>query len=151
MRRLCPAAIRATDMFGLLVIGVGRQGIVAESGRSRANVRFSDVSLDARLRATLPRSAPRGAPFSSSAGRMVMGIALLAIASGIEISTPVGQIDAEIVMPKVLGKYLGPGVLGLVIAGLLAAFMSTFAATVNAGASYLVRDLWQPLIPSRRQ
>jgi Na+/proline symporter len=76
---------------------------------------------------------------------MVMGIALLAIAAGTEIVDAGGQIDAEIVMPKVLGKYLGSGVLGLVLAGLLAAFMSTFAATVNAGASYLVRDLWQPL------
>jgi hypothetical protein len=34
---------------------------------------------------------------------------------------------------------------GLVIAGLLAAFMSTFSATVNAAASYIVRDLVQPL------
>jgi Na+/proline symporter len=32
-----------------------------------------------------------------------------------------------------------------VIAGLLAAFMSTFSATVNAAASYIVRDLVQPL------
>ena len=31
------------------------------------------------------------------------------------------------------------------LAGLVAAFMSTFSATVNAGASYIVRDLWQPL------
>jgi hypothetical protein len=32
----------------------------------------------------------------------------------------------------------------LVIAGLLAAFMSTFSSTLNSGASYIVRDIWQP-------
>jgi len=53
--------------------------------------------------------------------------------------------DAERVMPAVLKRYLWPGVRGLVIAGLLAAFMSTFSATVNSAASYIVRDIWQPL------
>ena len=77
---------------------------------------------------------------------LVMGIALLAISSGISLVADSGQIDAEIVMPKVLKEHLRPGVHGLVIAGLLAAFMSTFASTVNAGASYIVRDLWQPLV-----
>ena len=44
---------------------------------------------------------------------MVMGIALLAISAGIEIVDGQGTIDAEIVMPRVLAKYLGPGVLGI--------------------------------------
>ena len=37
----------------------------------------------------------------------------------------------------------------LVFAGLIAAFMSTFSATVNAAASYIVRDFWQPLVGGR--
>ncbi|MFC1574248.1 hypothetical protein ACFL30_03610, partial [Candidatus Latescibacterota bacterium] len=32
----------------------------------------------------------------------------------------------------------------IVVAGLLAAFMSTFSATVNSAASFVVRDLFQP-------
>lgn len=56
-----------------------------------------------------------------------------------------GEFNAERVMPAVLRDHLGPGVRGLVLAGLLAAFMSTFAATVNSAASYVVRDLYQPL------
>jgi Na+/proline symporter len=51
----------------------------------------------------------------------------------------------------VLRDYLWPGVRGLVIAGLLAAFMSTFSATVNAAASYIVRDLFQPLARVRSE
>jgi hypothetical protein len=58
--------------------------------------------------------------------------------------------DPEQVMPVVLHEYLPPGLRGVVIAGLLAAFMSTFSSTVNSGASYLVRDIWQPLFPEAR-
>ena len=75
---------------------------------------------------------------------MAMGIALLAI-TGIQ-----GADDPERVMPMVLYKYLPAGVRGLVIAGLLAAFMSTFGATVNSAASYIVRDWWQPLTRPER-
>ena len=47
-------------------------------------------------------------------------------------------------MPLVLLQFLPDGLRGIVIAGLLAAFMSTFSSTVNSGASFIVRDLWQP-------
>ena len=69
---------------------------------------------------------------------MVMGIALLAL-TGVA-----GVTDSERVMPLVLRDYLPLGVRGIVIAGLLAAFMSTFSSTVNSGASFIVRDIWQP-------
>ena len=74
---------------------------------------------------------------------MCMGIALLALTGLANAGDP------EKVMPQVLQTYLPIGIRGLVIAGLLAAFMSTFSATVNAAASYLVRDLWQPLFARR--
>lgn len=80
---------------------------------------------------------------------MCMGIAMLALGHSLDVTDADGQFDAESVMPVVLNEFLGPGTLGLVIAGLLAAFMSTFSATVNAAASYLIRDLWQPLIAPR--
>ncbi len=70
---------------------------------------------------------------------MVMGITLLALAGFAQIGDP------EQVMPMVLREYLPVGLRGIVIAGLLAAFMSTFSATVNSGASYIVHDLWQAL------
>src|SRR5690606_20887236 len=41
------------------------------------------------------------------------------------------------------GDILPSGLLGLLIAGLLAAFMSTFAATVNAAPAYVVNDLYK--------
>jgi Na+/proline symporter len=69
---------------------------------------------------------------------MAIGIALLAL-TGVA-----GVTDSEKVMPLVLLKFLPAGLRGIVIAGLLAAFMSTFSSTVNSGASFIVRDLWQP-------
>ncbi len=54
--------------------------------------------------------------------------------------------DSEQVLPVVLGALLPAGVKGLVIAGLIAAAMSTFDSTLNAGASYLVKDIYQSYI-----
>ncbi|MHC4654581.1 MAG: sodium:solute symporter family transporter [Planctomycetota bacterium] len=52
----------------------------------------------------------------------------------------------EHLYPVVIGTMLPIGIKGLVLAGLLSAFMSTFASTVNAGASYLVRDIYNNLL-----
>jgi Na+/proline symporter len=68
---------------------------------------------------------------------MAMGIALLFL-SGFQ-----GVGDSEQVLPAVIKNFLPVGVRGLVLAALLAAFMSTFNSTVNAGASYLVVDVYK--------
>jgi len=52
----------------------------------------------------------------------------------------------DLLYPVVIGSMLPTGIKGLVLAGLLSAFMSTFASTVNAGASYLVRDIYHNLL-----
>jgi Na+/proline symporter len=41
---------------------------------------------------------------------------------------------------------LKPGLLGLVVAGLSASFMTSFCSEINACASIVVRDIYQPLI-----
>lgn len=50
--------------------------------------------------------------------------------------------DPELAYPLLMVRYLPTGVLGLVFASLLAAFMSTVSTQVNWGASYLVNDLY---------
>lgn len=50
--------------------------------------------------------------------------------------------DAEQVLPVVLGSLIPSGIRGFVIAGLIAAAMSTFDSTLNAGASYLTKDIY---------
>ena len=52
--------------------------------------------------------------------------------------------DPEKVLPTVVGSEMIPtGMKGLLVAGLMAAAMSTFDSVVNAGASYWVRDIYQ--------
>jgi Na+/proline symporter len=51
--------------------------------------------------------------------------------------------DPELAYPLMMRRYLPAGLLGLVFASLLAAFMSTVSTQVNWGASYLVRDIYQ--------
>ena len=52
----------------------------------------------------------------------------------------------EKLYPVVIGSMLPVGLKGLVLAGLLSAFMANFSATANAGAAYLVRDGYQRLL-----
>ncbi|MCM1984727.1 sodium:solute symporter family protein [Lyngbya confervoides] len=50
--------------------------------------------------------------------------------------------DPELGYPKLMLEFLPPAVLGLVVASLLAAFMSTVSTLINWGASYLTNDLY---------
>ncbi len=77
------------------------------------------------------------------AGLVVLGLQL------VQSGSASGQIiaaDPEQVLPIVLAELLPAGIKGLVLAGLIAAAMSTFDSTLNAGASYLVKDIYQDYI-----
>ena len=54
--------------------------------------------------------------------------------------------DAETAFPKMIDLLLGPGIKGVMVAAMLAAYMSTLDTHLNWGASYLVNDLYQPFI-----
>ena len=56
------------------------------------------------------------------------------------------NMDFELVLPMALGRFVPVGLLGFLIAGLLAAFMSNFAATVNAAPPYFVNDIYKRYI-----
>lgn len=78
---------------------------------------------------------------------MIGGIAVLGLAFfSSELVGMEGAADFEMLMPFVIREFFPIGVTGLVIAGLLAAYMSTFDSTVNAGAAYLVNDLYKRYI-----
>ncbi|MCF3649333.1 sodium:solute symporter family transporter [Synoicihabitans lomoniglobus] len=76
---------------------------------------------------------------------MVLGFAIIAMQLGVTVDS---FAAAEGVLPTVLqSTYFPAGVRGLILAAMLAAAMSTFDSTLNAGASYVVRDLFQPWFP----
>src|ERR1035438_3093019 len=61
----------------------------------------------------------------------------------------------EEILPQVLSRgYVPVGFKGILIAALLASFMSTFVSTVNSGAAYVVNDIYKryinPNAPPRR-
>ena len=57
------------------------------------------------------------------------------------LSSPAGT-DFEKVLPAAINGFLPVGLLGLVLTGLLGAFMGTFSGTVNAAQAYIVNDIY---------
>ena len=73
---------------------------------------------------------------------MITGLTILAIAFFLpQLNAMEGGPDFEQVLPFAIGEFLPVGVAGLVIAGLLAAFMGSFAASTNAAPAYIVNDI----------
>ena len=56
------------------------------------------------------------------------------------------NIDFEKVLPLAINKFVPIGFKGVLIAGLLAAFMGTFSAVVNAAPAYIVNDIYKKYI-----
>ena len=54
--------------------------------------------------------------------------------------------DRELGYPKLMLDYLPPGLLGIVVASLVAAFMSTVSTLINWSASYITNDLYARFI-----
>jgi Na+/proline symporter len=78
---------------------------------------------------------------------LVMGLTVLAAAFyGPNLRAMGTNMDFELVLPYALGRFVPVGLLGFLIAGLLAAFMSNFAATVNAAPPYFVNDIYKRFI-----
>ncbi len=75
---------------------------------------------------------------------MVMAVTVLGVVFfGPELRAMGHNIDFELVLPHVVHKFIPAGLSGLMLAGLLAAFMSTFDSTVNCGAAYVVNDIYK--------
>ncbi|MCG8307935.1 MAG: hypothetical protein MI975_11135 [Cytophagales bacterium] len=54
--------------------------------------------------------------------------------------------DPELVLPIVINNFLPVGIKGILIAAFIAAAMSTFDSTVNSGAAFWVKDIYQAYI-----
>lgn len=83
---------------------------------------------------------------------LVTGLTVLALGflmeelRELQAQTPAGNVDFELILPMTLRQLIPSGLLGLLIVSLLAAFMSTYAATVNAAPAYLVNDIYKRYI-----
>ncbi|MBI1933114.1 MAG: Na+:solute symporter [Ignavibacteriales bacterium] len=78
---------------------------------------------------------------------LVTGLTVLALTNFDALyKSSVSSPDFEAILPEVLAKYVPVGLLGLLMTGFIAAFMSNFAATVNAAPAYIVNDIYKRYI-----
>jgi len=77
---------------------------------------------------------------------MITGITILALAFCLPELKSMDKPDFEKILPMVLTQHVPTGVVGFLLAGLMAAFMSNFAATINAAPAYLVNDIYKRFI-----
>ncbi len=74
---------------------------------------------------------------------MIAGFAILGLLYYDRLNLMVGGvIDFEQILPSAISEFVPVGLLGLLLAGLLAAFNSTFAGTLNAAQAYIVNDIY---------
>ncbi len=87
---------------------------------------------------------------------MVIGLTVLALLyyNKLDLSAPNGGTDFERILPAAINNFLPVGVLGIVLTGLLGAFMGTFSGTLNAAQAYIVNDIYlkyvNPDAPNKR-
>jgi len=80
---------------------------------------------------------------------MIIGFVVLALLYYDRMNLMVGdRVDFEQILPSAMIEFVPAGLLGLMLVGLLAAFMSTFAGTLNAAQAYLVNDIFLKKYPN---
>src|SRR5208337_5231119 len=80
---------------------------------------------------------------------MIAGLTILGLAFCLPQMRAMDKPEFEKLLPIVLTQYIPAGVVGLLLAGLAAAFMSNFAATLNAAPAYVVNDIYKRYINSK--
>lgn len=140
----------ATDgysMFGLFFMMVLFKGIFISAAGPAPNYDMQRVLSTKSPVEAAKMSSAVNVVLNPARYLMVAGLSLLALTnfnalySG-SITTP----NFETILPEVLAHYIPVGLLGLLMAGLIAAFMSNFAATVNAAPAYIVNDIYKRYI-----
>lgn len=78
---------------------------------------------------------------------MIAGFAVLGIIFYNQLDLQSGgKIDFEQILPSAISQFVPSGLMGLLLAGLIAAFMGTFAGTLNATQAYIVNDIYLKFI-----
>ena len=74
---------------------------------------------------------------------LIIGLTVLALLNynSLDLSSPAGT-DFEKILPAAINNFLPVGIMGLVVTGLMGAFMGTFSGTLNAAQAYIVNDIY---------
>ncbi len=134
-------------MFGLFFIMILFKGIFVSAAGPAPNYDMQRI-----LATRSPKEASRMSSFvnvvlNPARYFLITGLTVMALVYFDKLYTgSLTNPDFESILPEVLSTYVPAGLLGLLIAGLLAAFMSNFAATVNAAPAYIVNDIYKRYI-----
>lgn len=129
------------DPFGLLIlmwVSKGVMGLIGAGGGGGDFQRFRAARNEGE--ASLIGMA--WGIFLSVRWSLVMAFTVF----GLSILTQeTGALDSERVLPVVLNRVIPVGIKGIILAGLLSAFMNSVDSMLNVAASFLVNDFVQPV------
>jgi Na+/proline symporter len=132
------------SLFGLFFIMVAFQGILKSAAGPAPNYDMQRV-----LATKSPKEAAKMNWFVNIVlilprYMMIAGITVLALVFFSPHLHSMGKnIDFETILPLIIKNILPTGLVGLLLAGLFAAFMSNYAATINAAPAYVVNDIYK--------
>lgn len=132
------------ELFGLMVMMMLFKGILSSMAGPVPNYDMQRI-----LATKTPKEAAKMSGLVSLVMffpryMMVTGLSVLALVyMGPDIQAQGEHFDFEQILPYAINNFVPVGLTGLLIAGLLAAFMSTFAASVNAAPVYIVNDIFK--------
>lgn len=130
------------DLFGLFLGMVFFQGILKSMAGPAPNYDMQRVLSAKSPREASLMSATVNVVLLFPRYMMIAGLTVLALKFYMTDLQAMGaDADFEGVLPFAINNFLPVGLTGIVIAGLIAAFMSSFAAVTNAAPAYVVNDI----------
>ena len=135
------------SLFGFFMTMVLLKGILASMAGPAPNYDLQRVLSTKDTKSAALMSATVSFVLYIPRYLLITGITVLAIVFFSPQLEQMGEnVDFEQILPYVIGNFIPVGLMGLLLAGLLAAFMSTFSSTINSGAAYLVNDIYKAYI-----
>jgi len=131
-------------LFGILFMMMLFKGVFAAAAGPAPNYDMQKI-----LSTRSPKEASKMTGFVSIVllpvrYAMVIGLTVLGLLyyNQLQLNDGNGGVDFERILPAAINNFLPVGILGLVLTGLLGAFMGTFSGTLNAAQAYIVNDIY---------
>ena len=132
------------DLFGVFFGMVLMRGILVSMAGPAPNYDMQRILSTKRPKDAAKMSAFVNVALLVPRYMLITGLTALALAFFLGDLKAMGDgLDFETILPFAIKNYIPVGVAGLLIAGLIAAYMSTFAATANAAPAYVVNDIYK--------
>ncbi|QNE42411.1 Na+:solute symporter (plasmid) [Hymenobacter sp. NBH84] len=132
------------SLFGLFFMMMAFKGVFASLAGPAPNYDMQKI-----LSTRSPEEASKMSGFVSIIllpirYSLIIGLTVLGLLyyRQMNLTDSAGSIDFERILPVAINNFLPTGLVGLVLTGLLGAFMGTFSGTVNAAQAYIVNDIY---------